>query len=61
VKKPLSFLTLLLASLLLAACSSPQPEPQPGTINVRTGPFGPSINIGGADGDDDTPVSVRID
>lgn len=47
--------------LIASGCSSPQPDPQPGAINVRTGPFGPNISIGGADGDDDTPVSVRID
>ena len=61
MKTFLPFLTMLVVGLALAACSSSQPDPQPGSINVRTGAFGPSINIGGADGDDDTPVSVRID
>lgn len=61
MKELLPSIALAAVLLGLGACSSPQPKPQPGTINVRTGLFGPNISIGGADGDDSTPVSVRID
>jgi len=60
MKTILSSLAAILAVLSQVACSSPQAASQPGAINIRSGPFGPSIDIGGADGDDDTPVSVRI-
>jgi hypothetical protein len=46
----------------LAACSSPKPEPRPGTISINTGGIGgPNIQIGGIDNDDDTPATIDID
>ena len=53
---------LLVLSLFLAACSSPKPEPRPGTISINTGGIGgPNIQIGGIDNDDDTPATIDID
>jgi hypothetical protein len=49
-------------SLFLAACSSPKPEPRPGTISINTGGIGgPNIQIGGIDNDDATPATIDID
>lgn len=48
------------ALVMLAACSSPRPEPKPGTISINMGGLGPNIEIGGIDNDDDTPATVRI-
>ena len=61
MKTPLLLPALLVFVLpLLTACSSPSPEPRPGTINISTGGFGPNVQIGGLDHDDATPASVRI-
>lgn len=55
-------LTLVATPAALTACSSPRPEPRPGTISINAGGIGgPNLEIGGIDNDDDTPASVRID
>jgi len=57
-----SRILLPVLSLALAACSSPKPEPRPGTISINTGGIGgPNIQIGGIDNDDDTPATIDID
>jgi len=57
----MSLPALLILAVILSACSSPRPEPRPGTVNIKTGGFGPNIQISGIDDDDDTPASVSID
>jgi len=57
----LSLSSLLLVAVILSACSSPRPEPRPGTVSINTGGFGPNIQISGIDDDDDTPARVSID
>lgn len=48
--------------VLLTACTSPRPEPRPGTISINTGGIGgPNIEISGIDNNDDTEASIRID
>ena len=57
-----SIVLLLALSMVLAACSTPKPEPRPGTISINTGGIGgPNIQIGGIDNDDATPATVDID
>ncbi|MBU3665917.1 MAG: hypothetical protein FGM15_08610 [Chthoniobacterales bacterium] len=42
-----------------AGCS-PHVSQNASGLNIRTVPFGPTVQIGGVDDDDDTPVSVNV-